>query len=112
MPSYSRNQDIDPSRGRGVSGSCLVHKVQRSVVQVASLVSDDETLFATHGEEELVVNSLAPGVFIETVPQCFQQFNITMSLGFIRRILVVDIQPIQPVVFQQPDRRFYEFGTV
>lgn len=64
-----------------------------------------------YSQEEPIIRALAVGMAVQPHPQFSQKFDITPGLLVIRRILIIDIQAIQAIVFQQFDGRFHKPGS-
>jgi hypothetical protein len=55
----------------------------------------------TYGQQEAIVGTLFPGMLVEPVPELTQEINIPLRLCWVLRVLVVNVQSIKTIVFEQ-----------
>lgn len=91
MPSGSKSRDRDPFHERPISCNCRVRMAQQSRgCQLEVLAFRD----CTNSQQKLVVDALAMGMLIESIPEFPQKFTITGCLFVIGWVLVIDIEAV------------------
>jgi hypothetical protein len=55
----------------------------------------------TYGQQEAIVGTLFPGMLVEPMPELTQEINIPLRLCWVLRVLVVNVQSIKTIVFEQ-----------
>jgi hypothetical protein len=55
----------------------------------------------TYGQQEAIVGTLFPGMLVEPMPELTQEISIPLRLCWVLRVLVVNVQSIKTIVFEQ-----------